>query len=332
MRNPRKFRVQVWALWLLLTLALAASPACGRNPGLPNAGQQGGRLIIFHAGSLAWPVKVLSEAFRKKHSGITIQAEASGSREAIRKVTELGKEADVILSADARLIDEMMVPQFAAWNIRFARNEMVLAYTPQSRLASRFGQDLWYAVLLEEGVTCGSADPQADPAGYRARMVWQLAEQFYNVPGLAAALEKRCAGENVRPKSVELVALLQSGNLDSAFLYRSVAIQNNLPLVLLPPEINLCCPEYAPFYQQAVVELRGPGGTTTTMVGEPIVYGVTIPRNAPHPDLAVEFVRFLLEPEAQALLEEMGQPAIVPPDVQGRENLPAPLKALFPQP
>ncbi|RME39276.1 MAG: extracellular solute-binding protein, partial [Thermoflexia bacterium] len=145
------------------------------------------------------------------------------------------------------------------------------------------------------------------------------------------ALERRCAGENIRPKSVELIALLQSGNLDSAFLYRSVAVQHDLPLVSLPPEINLCCPEYAPFYQQAVVELREPGGTTT-IAGEPIVYGVTVPRNAPHPDLAVEFVRFLLEPEARALLEKMGQPAIVPPEVRGWENLPAPLKALFPQP
>ncbi|MCX8068601.1 MAG: extracellular solute-binding protein, partial [Anaerolineae bacterium] len=242
---------------------------------------------------------------------------------------ELGRAADVLLSADARLIDEMMIPHFADWNIRFARNEMVVAYSSQSRFADRIGLENWYEILLEEGVACGSSDPRTDPVGYRARMVWQLAERYYDVPGLASALDKRCAQEHVRPRSMELVVLLQSGNLDYAFLYRSVAQQYDLRFVPLPPQINLCCPEYAPYYRQATVEFQE-SGNTVVIPGEPIVYGVTVPKNAPDPDLAVLFVRFLLEPEARDLLEKMGQPAIVPPEVHGRENLPAPLRALFP--
>lgn len=321
-RTTVRFLIGLW-----LCFAVAWVPAC-RTSSPPGTGQ-GGALVVFHAGSLAWPVKALSEAFQEKYPGVSIRAEASGSREAIRKVTELGREADVVLSADVRLIDEMMVPGFARWSIAFARNEMVVAYTPRSRYADEVSPENWYQVLQREGVLCGYSDPRTDPAGYRARMVWQLAERYYAIPGLASTLDRRCSGEFVRPKSVELVALLQSGNLDYAFLYRSVALQNGLPFLSLPPEINLCCPEHASLYEQAVVKFQEPHGTVV-LSGEPILYGVTIPENAPHPDLATEFVRFLLGPEARALLEKMGQPPVSPPVVHGRENLPSPLRALFP--
>jgi len=52
-------------------------------------------------------------------------------------------------------------------------------------------------------------------------------------------------------------------------------------------------------------------------VGKPIVYGVTIPKNAPNPDLALEFVKFLLGPEGQAIMAEQGQPPIVPHSAAG---------------
>jgi len=134
----------------------------------------------------------------------------------------------------------------------------------------------------------------------------------------------------VRPKSVELIALLQSGDMDYAFEYRSVAVQHGLEFVELPEEINLCCVEHAEFYQQAQVDVSGKEpGTTVTKTGKPIVYGVTIPRNAPSPELAIEFVKFLLGPEGQTIMEKMGQPPIVPAVAStGKEKLPASLRPL----
>ena len=58
----------------------------------------------------------------------------------------------------------------------------------------------------------------------------------------------------------------------------------------------------------------------------PIVYGLTIPRNAPHPDEALAFVRFILGPQGQAILEEAGQPPLVPPLATG--EIPAELADL----
>ncbi len=273
-----------------------------------------GKLIIFHAGSLTVPMKELTEAFQAKHPGVAFEAEASGSNAAARKVSELEREADLMMSADYTVIDKLLIPDFADWNVQFARNMMVIAYTDESLYADEINGDNWYEILTRDGVIYGHSDPDADPCGYRTLLVWQLAEAHYGVPGLNAQLEEHCPLENVRPKSVELIALLESGDMDYAWEYRSVAVQHGMKFVELPDEINLSMVEQADFYSQATVEIAGKEpGTTMTMTGKPIVYGVTIPRNAPSPELALEFVKFLLGPEGQAIMEMQGQPPIVPP-------------------
>ena len=288
-----------------------------------------GKLIVFHAGSLTVPLSQLVEAFQAEHPGVAFETEASGSRAAARKISELGREADVMMSADYTVIDNLLIPDFTAWNIRFARNTMVIAYTDRSHYAAEINADNWYQILTREGVIYGHSDPNTDPCGYRSLMVWQLAEKHYGVPGLNQSLDEHCPPENVRPKSVQLIALLQSGDLDYAFEYRSVAVQHNLKFIELPDEINLSRVEQADFYKQAGVEVSGKEpGSTITQTGAPIVYGITIPNNAPHPDLALAFVKFVLGPQGQAILESNGQPPIVPPVTDYKDALPPELRSL----
>ncbi len=316
-----------WTLTTLIAI-LALVVGCGQTTPTPapteatsepEAGGSEGKLVIFHAGSLTVPVDELSKAFQEEHPNVTFETEAAGSRTTARKVSELGRQADLVMSADYTVIDNLLIPDFADWNVRFARNTMVIAYTDEAKFADEINSDNWYEVLPREGVIYGHSEPDADPCGYRTLMVWQLAEKHYDEPGLYEKLDENCPPENVRPKSVELIALLESGDMDYAFEYRSVAVQHGLNFVELPEEINLSMVEHADFYSQAEVELSGsePGETITTN-GKPIVYGVTIPSNAPSPELAVEFVEFLLGPEGQAIMEAQGQPPIVPavsPDV-----------------
>lgn len=309
------------SLVLMVVLALVAgcSPTPTAAPDQPTAAPEQpaaleGKLVIFHAGSLTVPMKELTEAFKAQHPGVTFETEASGSNAAARKISELEREADVMMSADYTVIDKLLIPDFADWNVQFARNMMVIAYTGESLFADEINPDNWYEILTRDGVIYGHSDPDADPCGYRTLLVWQLAEVHYGVPGLNAQLEEHCPLENVRPKSVELIALLESGDMDYAWEYRSVAVQHGMKFVELPDEINLSLVEQADFYSQATVEIAGKEpGATMTMTGKPIVYGVTIPKNAPSPDLALEFIKFLLGPEGQAVMAAQGQPPIVPP-------------------
>jgi molybdate/tungstate transport system substrate-binding protein len=62
--------------------------------------------------------------------------------------------------------------------------------------------------------------------------------------------------------------------------------------------------------------------------GEPIVYGLTVPKSAPNPEAAAQFVEFILRNEGQTILSEALQPPIVPPRVDHAEMLPQRLKRL----
>jgi molybdate/tungstate transport system substrate-binding protein len=288
-----------------------------------------GSLTIFHAGSLTVPVDELTKAFQAGNPDVSFQTEAAGSRTTARKVSELGRRADLVMSADYTVIDNLLIPDHAAWNVRFARNTMVAAYTDQSRFADEINSDNWYEILTRDGVIHGHSEPDADPCGYRTLLVWQLAERHYDAPGLYDRLDASCPPENIRPKSVELIALLESGDMDYAFEYRSVAVQHDLNFVELPDEINLSKVEHADFYAQATTEVSGSEpGETITKKGKPIVYGVTMPNNAPNPDVALAFVGFLLGPEGQAIMGEQGQPPIVPAVSDDVEELPDELEGM----
>ena len=304
-------------LALIIGFALLLSGCASAAPETDSAET----LILFHAGSLSVPVEKLTEAFQAEHPGVSFQTESAGSRTSARKISELGRQADVLLSADYTVIDTLLMPDFASWDIHFAGNEMVLVYTENSRYADEINAENWYDILTREGVVYGHSDPDADPCGYRTLMVWQLAETYYNVPSLAETLSAHCPAKNVRPKAVELLALLQSGDMDYAFEYRSVAVQHGLKYLELPDAINLSDPAYAETYQTARVEISGASpGETLVKVGAPIVYGLTIPKDAPSPELAAQFVAFLLSPEGQRILEEAGQPPMTPPAVTGDES------------
>jgi molybdate/tungstate transport system substrate-binding protein len=89
---------------------------------------------------------------------------------------------------------------------------------------------------------------------------------------------------------------------------------------------------YEDFYKKASVQIMkepGPPPTYKTESGEPIVYGITILKNAENNDLAVEFVAFLLSEQGQDMMESNGQPFIEPLLCDYPGNLPVPIKEVL---
>jgi molybdate/tungstate transport system substrate-binding protein len=313
-------------LVLVVSLLLAVSLLTGCSGETDTTGELSGTLPIFNAGSLTAPFEQISEEFNKIHPDVEILAEGAGSATTIRKVTELGKECGVIGSADYLLIPELMFPQYADWYMIFASNQMCIAYTDQSKFADEINSNNWYEILQRDGVTYGRSDPDQDPCGYRTLMVWQLAEKHYGVTGIYDSLFET-TGDLMRPKSVELIALLQSGDLDYAFEYSSVALQQNLKYVELPPEINLSDVDFEDFYAEAEVEIAGTQpGEKIVMKGSPIVYAVTIPKNFPHQELAIAWVDLLLSDTGMAIMRENFQTPIIPAKTNDVSLLPEQLQ------
>ncbi len=270
-------------------------------------------LTIFHAGSLSLPMKVIADSFKLINPGVTIQLEAAGSVECARKITELNRQCDVMASADYKIIDNLLIPDYADWNILFSGNEMALVHTKKSRYANEISKDNWFEILLKPDVSYGRSDPNADPCGYRTLLTLQLAEHYYKKPNLTNDITHK-DNRFIRPKEVDLIALLETGTIDYIFLYRSVAVQHGLEYLSLPSEINLGNPFYSEDYSQVQVRIRGSSlGDTLLIKGEPMVYGLTIPKNAPNKKLAGEFIKYFLDPKkGLKIIEQMGMPPLNP--------------------
>jgi molybdate/tungstate transport system substrate-binding protein len=164
-------------------------------------------------------------------------------------------------------------------------------------------------------------------------MVLQLAESYYQKPGLYDRLIANRPKANMRPKSVELVSLLKTGNMDYAWEYLSVAVQHELKYITLPEEVNLGRLPPGCIYKQAKVKVTGKKpGTFITRTGKSCTYGITLVKDAPNQKGAEAFLAYLLDPDGGLkVLRSMGQPPLEPvrvPSADMKAKLPAGLKKL----
>ena len=294
-------------------------------------------LKVFHAGSLTNPLSEVEKVMEERYPKVDVQRESGGSAKTVRKVTELNKTADVVGSADYTLIPSMMYPDYATWNIQFAKNQMVIAYLDHSKYGDEINEENWYEILNRDDVKFGFSNPNDDPCGYRSQMVCQLAELHYNDTTIFEDLignnsemkviedngtftVKVPASEDISPNTeklmvrsmeMELIHGLEAQEIDYFFIYRSVAVQHNLLFTELPEQIDLSDTKYADLYGKVKVELA----TGTMVSGKPIVYGITIPTNAENNDMAIEFIKIIVSEEGQEIFTNLGQPPIAPAKV-----------------
>ncbi len=290
-------------------------------------------LVIYCAGSLKLPLDKLSSIYSSR-TGVEVHVEASGSVEAVRKVTELGKNPDIVAVADYKLIRDILVSKgYTSWYIGFATNELVLVYHENSRYINKIlsGEIQWYEALAKPGVRWGFSNPNADPCGYRAIGLIALASIYYNDTELfnhvlgnrtnieitfnndtieihvPPSIERYSDDIVIRPKSVDLISLVESGSIDYVFEYRSVALQHNLSYIEFPDQINLGNPDYTEYYERVRVHLMSGSEDEVEIPLDPIMYGVTMLDNALHREYAIEYLKLLLGPEGRNVFESMGQ-------------------------
>jgi molybdate/tungstate transport system substrate-binding protein len=272
-----------------------------------------GDVIIFHAGSLSVPFQEIARAFEQENPGFNVLLEAAGSVDCARKISDMHKPCDLMASSDYKIIKKLLIPGFTSWYLPFAGNEMVIAYTEESALGDKISIQNWPDILLNDKIRYSRADPNADPCGYRSLMVLQLAGQFFGRNDLA---EKLAAKDQkyIRPKEVDLLALLELHETDYIFIYRSVAVQHRLKFLELPDEINLKKMELNEHYKQAVVNIKGNTPSSILEVkGDAIVYAITRLDKAPHPTAADAFLNYLLNKDkGMKIMTQTGHISLIP--------------------
>ncbi|EDZ61966.1 ABC-type molybdate transport system, periplasmic component [Sulfurimonas gotlandica GD1] len=290
---------------------------------------------VFHAGSLAVPFAEIEKAFESKYPQYDVQREASGSIAAARKISEIGRAADVMASADYKVIDNLLIPKDAKFNVQFATNEMAIAYTSNAKYAKEINAQNWPEIFLRDGVKVGHSNPNLDPCGYRTMLVTKLAEKHYKSPGLFDKLfgygESYKVGDEkkskiiVRPKETDLLGLMEANAYDYLYIYKSVAQQHGLKYIELPKEVSLVDNEFKNFYKTVSFKISGKKpGLFVTKYGGAMVYGITVVENNKSPknkDGAIKFVNFVLSDEGKKIMASNGQGTFSSPTITGDASI-----------
>lgn len=299
-------------LMLAIAAALcAAVPASAAKAPIP--------LQVAYAGSMGalmeGPVSraVLSAMDARFHG------RAQGSLALAHLIAGGSISPDVFISVTPAPMRIVLAAGKAARATPFARTEMVIAYSPNSRFAAALaksgqpGAEPWYDVLSQPGLRFGRTDPNADPLGRNTLFMMDLAARHYGIKDLSL----RVLGEPINRSQIfaepELMARLQAGQLDAAAAYETQPPPMGLPFIRLPAAINLGDAAMEPEYRKVSITIAG-----KTLRPQPLVFYAAVLKHAAHPEPAAHFVDWLLSPQAQAILKRFhydspgGAPPLTP--------------------
>ncbi|MFB6308107.1 MAG: extracellular solute-binding protein [Haloarculaceae archaeon] len=200
-----------------------------------------------------------------------ITVEARGSVAAARLVADGRRDPDVVALADPTLFSTILS---APWHATVATNALAVAYDEGSEGGRKVAEaERWYRPLAGDDVALGRTDPDLDPLGYRTVFALQLAAARHDRPDLP---DQVLGPEQVYPETA-LLSSFETGGLDAAVVYRSMAVDRDYPRVDLPPAVDLSDPERSEAYARASYTL--PNGTTVH--GDAIRYGAWLRTDRP---------------------------------------------------
>jgi len=316
----------------------------------PALGQSSNALHVCHAGSLLAAFTQVEGEFKKQHPEVVITDTSGGSVDLVRRFAAGRLECDVLAPADHLVIDAMLKPaRLADFSIVFASGRMVLAYLATDLKAKalpvsgafappssvpQVGAG-WYDVLTAPGVRISGAHPFMDPGGYRAHMIFELAQAHYKVPGLQNALLQHYQ-VNVADPSASAPALGKDFSFQLTYEHNAARTATQNPsyrYAALPPEIEL---SRGGEFLDSPVSITIPGlgipgsAASVTIKASRVEWGLTIPTKSRNRENAVAFVASLLGAAGSAALTTNGPAPMRPARVtrQDFDRLPQALRNL----
>lgn len=268
-----------FALGLAMSIAAASANAAS--------------LEVFHADSLAGPMRALKAAFESGRPGVTINLVPGTSKQLAERILA-GERCDVFASSAPAVIEtDLMKPAgrapAASWFVVFSANEMVVIARPGNprriaRMSDLAANDLRLARVTgdKDLATQRSIDFVARALGKEGAAT-----------GLAQQIVGKAPADPARAVPVPaVVEVVKSGAADAGIVYLSAAVAagDGVSIIRFPADVNL---------------------------SEAIRNAATVPSTAQEAATGEAFIKFLLTPEGRGILEKTGQPPVVPPMVSG---------------
>lgn len=260
-------------------------------------------LQVAYAGSMGAMMDKAIKPAAARALRADLRGRAQGSTGLAHLIAAGSISPDVFISITPAPMRIVMKAGKARDALPIARTEMVIAYSPSSAYRSalaesvRPGAEPWWKILETRGFRFGRTDPLTDPQGLNIIFVMRLASYYYKLPDLPG----RILGPTINPRQIflepQVMARLQSGQLDAASAYKIQPRALGLPFIELPGEINLGDAAMEDRYRHAAVTLNG-----KTARPEPLVFYAATLTDAPHPKLAARFVEWLRGPQGRTIL------------------------------
>ncbi len=315
------------ACWLIVAFGVVTTLNAQSTAGDDGSS---GSLHVCHAGSLIAAFTQVEDEFKKQSPAVKVVDTSGGSVDLVRRFAAGRLECDVIAPADHLVIDTMLKPsRLVDYSIVFASGRMVLAYAatdPKAttlKVTGSFNPPAsipqvnpgWYETLTAPGVRISGAHPFMDPGGYRAHMIFELAQSFYKVPGLYNALLQHYQ-VNVADPATPAPVLGKDFTFQFTYEHTAAAAAKRDPsyrYAALPVELDLSSTK--PDLYPGAVTIPGlgvPGSMlSVTIPATAVAWGVPIPSNARNRDNAIAFLERLLGSPGRAALMTNG-PAPLP--------------------
>ncbi len=269
---------------------------------LPVANARASAIEIFHADSLAGPMRELKKAFETNNKDVTINLTGGTSKELAERILK-GDVCDVFASSSPAVVDQDLMGKkiastgqdAASWYVVFSANEMVVIAAKGNPLGIKQVSD-----LAKPDVKFLRVTAEKDLATNRTVSFLKRAAELEGKPELAQKIIDASVGDASKPSSIpETVKAVREGAANAGVIYYSsaVAAKNDVAIIRFPASVNM---------------------------SEAIRNAATVPGTAKNPKQASEFVKFLLTKPAQDILAETGQPPIVPAIEKG--SAPADIK------
>jgi molybdate transport system substrate-binding protein len=230
--------------------------------------RQDQRLLVFAAASLREAFTDLGRGFEDERPGTQVTFNFAGTQ-TLRAQIEQGAGVDVFASADARHMSELASAQRVRDIRIFARNEPVLVVASHELQSVRTFADL----PLAERLVVGAKEV---PIGrYTARILQNAGRK------LGASWRERVE-RNVVSRELnvrQVLAKVSLGEADAGIVYRSDvrAAQREVGVVEIPADLNVTAE-----------------------------YPLAVLTNAPHPELAREWLELVLSATGQQALHRAG--------------------------